>query len=188
MKRSLAILAAAAAFVLSAAEPANLFNNVWKGGNVWVHTSDPAARPIRSKVLPLIKFEQKDIDGKKVLQTVIPSEIIPLSGKFAQSISASFIQNVKLPDTKGGKYKLTFRYKGSVPANCKSQGLFLVFPKTGNKTGKLYARSWNADSANWKDMKYEFTVPSGADTIEFYFRLNGPGNISFADYFLTSVK
>ena len=187
MKRTLAILATAAAFVLSAAEN-NFLTGTWQGGNVWVHTSDAAGQAVRPKIVPMVKFEQKEADGKKVLRAVIPAEIAPIAGKYANSISASFYQKVKLPDNKGGKFSLTFRYKGTVPAGFKSLGLILVFPKTGTKTGKLYARSWGAVSADWKTFKYEFTLPAGTDNLEFYFRLNGPGDASFSDYSLTRVK
>ena len=176
-----------AAFVVSAAEPANLLSGTWKE-YVWVHTPDAAGQALRSKVVPLVKFEQKDVEGKKVLRGVIPAEIAPVAGKYASSFSGSFYQKIALPDNKGGKFTLSFHYKGSVPENFKSVALFLVIPKEGAKSGKLYARSWGAAFADWKDCKYEFTLPAGTDSLEFYFRLTGPGDASFRDFSLTRIN
>ena len=187
MKHLFTIFAMTAAFVLSAAESANLLTGIWKE-YVWVHTSDAAGQALRSKVVPLVKFEQNDVDGKKVLRAVIPAEIAPVAGKYASSFSGSFFQKVALPDNKGGKFVLTFNYKGSVPENFKSVALILVIPKEGAKSGKLYARSWGAVSADWKDCKYEFTLPAGTDSLEFYFRLSGPGDAAFKDFSLSRIN
>ena len=186
-KKIMTLLIAVAAIGMFAAEPQNLlvFGN-WGGNHVWVHSPDKEGQAVRPKILKFTKFEAAEKDGKAVLTTEIGPEVAEIAGKYAPSISASWMQNVKFADTKGGKYKLTFTYT-SIPGNTgKNQAYFLAFPKTGKKTGKIFAKVLNV---NAKDTvaSYEISIPEGADSVDLYLRLNAPGKITFVNPVLTKI-
>lgn len=186
-KKLMTLLVSVAAIGLFAAEQQNLLiSSNWGGNHVWVHTADKAGQAVRPKVLPHIKFESAEKEGKLVLTSDIGAEVGKIAGKYADCISASWMQNVKLADTKGGKYKFTFTYTCIPGKTVKNQAFFLAFPKTGKKSGKLFARSFNV---NAKDAvcTYEFSIPEGADSVDLYLRLNAPGKITFVNPVLTQV-
>ncbi|MBR2426954.1 MAG: hypothetical protein IKB16_09475 [Lentisphaeria bacterium] len=169
-----------------AAESQNLLSGTWSGKHVWIHTSDKEAQPLRSKVPAFVKFETAVKDGKTVLSTDMSEEMVNVAGKYAASVSASWFQNVKLPDTKGGKYKFKFTYTCIPGKTVKNQAFFLAFPKAGNKTGKLFAKSFNPKAEN-AVCSYVITVPAGTDSMDLYLRLNAPGKLTLVDPVLVKI-
>ena len=186
-KKLMTLLVSVAAIGMFAAEQQNLLIPAnWEGNHVWIHTPDKEGQAARPKILPHVKFESAEKDGKTVLTSEIGAEVSKIAGKYAASVSASWMQNVKLADTKGGKYKLTFTYTCTPGSTGKNQAYFLAFPKTGKKTGKIFAKVLNVKA---KDAvaAYEFTVPAGADSVDLYLRLNAPGKITFVNPVLTQT-
>lgn len=186
-KKLMTLLVSVAAIGMFAAEQQNLLIPAnWGGNHVWIHTPDKEGQAVRPKLLPHVKFESAEKDGKLILSSDIGAEVGKIAGKYAACVSASWMQNVKLPDTKGGKYKFTFTYTCVPGAAGKNQAYFLAFPKTGKKSGKIFAKSLNV---NAKDAvaSYKISIPEGADSVDLYLRVNAPGKITFVNPVLTQV-
>ena len=159
-------------FASAQKQQGNLFKENWKPGTVFVHSPDPRAQKVRSKALPLIKFEKNG----KILRTVKPAAIADAVGKLAKSISASWTQKVELPDRKGGEYRLRFRSKvRAVGTEGGNTPLIVVTVKLADGKSKTFVRAFHGTAKEFRDNEMLLQFPENSVSAYFYLRLDGCG-------------
>lgn len=166
---------------------ADLLTPNWRPGTVFVHSSDPRAQKVRSKALPLIKFQKT----ANVLKTVKPGAIADdaVAGKYARSISASWTQKITLPDRKGGEYRLRFRSKvhsAGTTGGC--MPLVVVTVKKADGKSTTLVKVFKGGSKEFQENEIQFHFPENSVSAFFYLRLDGCGTMEITPPQLEKVK
>ena len=107
---------------------------------------------------------------------------------------------VKLPDNKGSRFKLSFKYKMRHTKGEMGYA-FIFYYNRDPKTGKLVERKdvkasysyydvWVLQNewAEWNRFSREFKAPAGPDTVKIVLRLDGEGDLKFEDPSLVALS
>ncbi len=162
-------------FQVKTADNDNLFGK-WKAGGVWIHHPDSNITALRPKVLPLVKFSQKNTGEGVILKTVKSNQIEAVTGQ--ATVSGSWTQTVSLPDKAGGSCRFSMDYRsvktGKYPVNG-----YVIISYRGDKSFPLTVKSFPAGSGKWEKYAVDLEIPAGASSMTVNLRLDGCGEIEF---------
>ena len=126
----------------------NLFGE-WRKSPPWVHLRDGRlANELRPKITPLVEFSKENTSDGVLLKTVKKKEIEEIAGSSSSSISGSWQQTVRFPDSAGGQYRLSFQYH-SVQTGKYGMSGFIVLSFKSGKNVKTEVKTFSVGSGTW---------------------------------------
>lgn len=131
--------------------------------------------PRRALVRKAVKFSAEG--GNR--QVTVPDEVIGICGdeNIARSIVGDWNVGVKLPDSDGGRYRLSFNYAMGHTLGEIGQAYVLIY--SGDKAvGRMFEHLANIDSDDFSFTK-DIPVPQGADRMIVIIRVDGVGFLRF---------
>ena len=157
----------------------------WKSGYCWIHDSKIAASdPRRKEVRKGVEWKTED---RELVITKTPAlATICGDAKLTASVSGGYSRTVKLPDTTGGLYRLSFKYRmrhdtGHFGGLLFTSRLSADAPK-GEKAPGLQVfplpNLWSEDGIWARDIR----VPPHCDRVELTMRIDGIGELRFSDF------
>ena len=164
----------------------NLFGE-WRKSPPWVHLRDGRlANELRPKITPLVEFSKENTSDGVLLKTVKKKEIEEIAGSSSSSISGSWQQTVRFPDSAGGQYRLSFQYH-SVQTGKYGMSGFIVLSFKSGKNVKTEVKTFSVGSGTWQNYVTDINVPVGYNAMDIYLRLDGCGEILFKNPLLEKV-
>ena len=165
----------------------NLFGE-WRKSPPWVHLRDGRlANELRPKITPLVEFSMEKTADGILLRTVKKKEIEEIAGRNSASISGSWQQTVRFPDSTGGQYRLSFQYH-SVQTGKYGMSGFIVLSFKNGKNVKTEVKTFSVGSGTWQKYVADIHVPAGYNAMDIYLRLDGCGEIQFRNPCLEREK
>lgn len=148
--------------------------------SVGIHIKDQEKR---KNVLPVIREKTTFEFADNTITISKSSELKEICGEDVARVSGTASRYVKLPDTKGGRYRLSYDYRAEHSSFGANQLLALFYetadiPQRGPRVGRPLAISF-ADSADWAGNSVELNIPENTGTINFIFRIDGTGSLQF---------
>jgi hypothetical protein len=147
-----------------------------------MHLADKEfANKLKGQIKPLVEFNVVDLpEGGKAACTRKPLELEGICGESTARVSGSWRQTVT-PDKSGGSYSINFRYKGEVFGKFKTKCVLLVLWK--DSTGKNILKEFpiSNPTKDWQKFTAKVEVPANTDSIGLTLRIDGTGEIYFAD-------
>lgn len=123
-------------------------------------------------------------DGRKALQLNRPISLEKLMGDLSDKFTISFSQLVKLPDEKGGSYRLTLDCRNQLIGKNRFDQMVLLWFRDGSdprpgrgKETREYIYSKLLSAPEWHPHSLEFTVPPGTRDLNVTFRADGCGKV-----------
>lgn len=160
-------------------------------GHTWVHLSDAAlGAKLREQIKDVVVYKIVDLpEGGKAAYIKKPLELEGICAEKTVSVSGRWSQLVKMPDTAGGRYSVNFRYKGSVFGKFDTSCvMIMVFrdnsgktPSNGAETGKTSITRYSNPKQDWQLFTADFEVPVNTAWVDLILRIDGTGEIYFAD-------
>ena len=164
----------------------NLFGE-WRKSPPWVHLRDGRlANELRPKITPLVEFSKENTSDGVLLKTVKKKEIEEIAGSSSSSISGSWQQTVRFPDSAGGQYRLSFQYH-SVQTGKYGMSGFIVLSFKSGKNVKTEVKTFSVGSGTWQNYVTDINVPVGYNAMDIYLRLDGCGEVLFKNPLLEKV-
>ena len=114
----------------------------------------------------------------------------------AARTSAGFVNAVKLPNSSGGTYRISFRYRASHKYQKAKRASYVLFyfKKLDRSSGKwveaknvattggtYYAYILDDTDGNWNIFTKEFSLKAGCEALESIIRIDGVGELEFKD-------
>lgn len=181
-------------------DPRNIADDTpWRGGGECcnfhgVKSGDYAA--LRKKAVASIEWNSaagvNSIVKKPEMEQTLGVEV-------ARRTSAGFVKTVTLPDSRGGSYRINFRYKAvHKHQNASRANYVLIYfkkrdPKSGRWTtakdialtgGTYYGFPIGDTDGNWNIYSKEFALKAGCEALEIIIRIDGVGTLDFKDFTL----
>lgn len=145
-----------------------------------------ACNELRPKITPLVEFSKENTSDGVLLKTVKKKEIEEIAGSSSTSISGSWQQTVRFPDSAGGQYRLSFQHH-SVQTGKYGMSGFIVLSFKNGKNVKTEVKTFSVGSGTWQNYVTDINVPVGYDAMDIYLRLDGCGEILFKNPLLEKV-
>ncbi len=110
-------------------------------------------------------------------------ELKDICGEDVARVSGTVSRYVKLPDTSGGRYQLSYEYRAEHNSFGVNQFLAIFhaaadIPSRGQRVGQPLVTSF-ADSADWVRNSIELNIPENTGAVNFIFRIDGVGSLQF---------
>lgn len=162
----------------------------WKPSSPWVHLGDnERANSLRPKITPLVEFKTLEMPEGKVLQIIKKNDIEEIAGADAANISGSWYQNLKLPDTSGGRYNLKFNYRSKRTGEYAAAGYVIItFADADNKKQSVVKRYQIGNGTENQLFSSQIEVPGNTSRMEVYLRLDGCGEVIFIEPKLSKTQ
>ena len=171
----------------------------WHPRTCFNHGSLPSDSPLRKGLAKQMALTRKDgvfsVTKKESLKTYCAE------GEFDNLYCAAegtWCKYVRLPDAKGGAYRLSLRYRmrHTVPQiGYGTTGLVIIHTWTLSPDGKSYVHvnrpacpRLDETFVEWVPTRIDFDVPEGADIISIQIRHDGIGDLLAKDVYLARQK
>ena len=153
----------------------------WQGTYCFIHSKKlPQDDPRRAQVRKIVKWSVKDgvftVVKPEELNKILPPDLVGVT-------SGGWHKGVNLPDARGGRYNITFQYRGR---NSGAGGACLIVKGLSEPAGKW----WKAKtlffevykirlSDEYRNYQNAILLPEGIKSVQLAFRIDGVGELHF---------
>ena len=162
----------------------------WRDSYYYIHNPDNRNIPSwRERIRSLITWEIADSQAR----IVKPMQLQEICGAMLKDTSSAWSKYVRLPDSEGGTFRLSFQYQ----ARHDSQGANYVLatcrgehekPERSEAIGSLKTLPFADEWGEWGLFSQEIVAPAGTRYLDLIFRIDGAGELLLKNVVLAPVK